>query len=216
MSSHAAHCAVRARYAAAMSDAPAENAPESILDLANACVRYVKRALSLELDYTPDTLPLLDHYLRSAQDVSKEDVLNLLAPAAGAYFGEVVRRQLGPARWHVAEGDFSSYRLEFERCFLSFNPMGSALGVVLRGDADHYGGHLALLAEDQPLVHESLERVGEVREEDYFRLAVRFEVLEQVVGLLIDKAIAQNELSRRFGPDVYAALREQKSTGLLH
>jgi hypothetical protein len=36
------------------------------------------------------------------------------------------------------------------------------------------------------------------------------------VALLIEKAIAQNELSRRFGPDVYAALREQKSTGLLH
>jgi hypothetical protein len=200
----------------AMSDGPTENEPEAIRDLAAACVRYVRRALSLELDYTPDTLPLLDHYLQSAQDVSQEEILSLVAPAAGAYFGEVVRRQLGPCRWHLTEGDFSSYRLEFERCFLSFNPMGSALAVVLRGDADHYGGHLSLLAEDEPLVKESLERVGDVREEDYYRLAVRYEVIEQVVALLIDKAIAQNELSRRFGPDVYAALREQKGTGLLH
>ncbi|HEX6245463.1 MAG TPA: DUF6278 family protein, partial [Polyangiales bacterium] len=91
-----------------MSDAPVENAPDSILDLANACVRFVQQALSLELDYTPDTLPLLDHYLQSAQDVSKEEVLSLVAPAAGAYFGEVVRRQLGPARWHLVEGDFSA------------------------------------------------------------------------------------------------------------
>jgi hypothetical protein len=99
---------------------------------------------------------------------------------------------------------------------LSFNPMGSALGTVLRGDADHYAGHLALLAEDEPLVKASLENVGEVPEDDYYRLTVRYEVIEQVVALLIDKAIAQNELSRRFGPEVYAALREQKGTGLLH
>jgi hypothetical protein len=65
-------------------------------------------------------------------------------------------------------------------------------------------------------VRESLERVGGVREDDYYRLSVRFEVIEQIVSLLIDKAIAQNELSRRFGPEVYAALREQKNTGVLH
>jgi hypothetical protein len=191
-------------------------APEVVRDLAAGCVRYVQRALKIELDYTPDTLPLLDHYLRNASDVSREEVLSLVAPAAGAYFGEVVRRTLGPARWHWVEGDFSACRLEFERCFLSFNPIGSALATLLSGDAEHYGGQLAILPEDEPLVKESLERVGEVQEQDYYRLAVRFEAIEQVVSLLIEKAIATNELSRRYGPDVYAALREQKSTGLLH
>jgi hypothetical protein len=191
-------------------------APDAVRDLAAGCVRYVKSALKIELDYTPDTLPLLDHYLRNASDISREEVLSLLVPAAGAYFGEVVRRTLGPCRWHWIEDDLSACRLEFERCFLSFNPIGSALATLLSGDAEHYGGHLALLPEDVLLVKESLERSGEVQEEDYYRLAVRFEVLEQVVSLLLEKAIASNELSRRFGPDVYAALREQKSTGLLH
>jgi hypothetical protein len=195
---------------------PESQPPEVVLELAEACVRFVKRALEIELDYSPDTLPLLDHYLRSASDVSQEEILSLVVPSAGAYFGEVVRRQLGPCRWHWVDGDLANCRLEFERCFLSFNPIGSALGTVLGGEADHYGGHLSLLTEDEPLVKESLERVGEVREEDYYRLAVRFEVIEQVVSLLIEKAIAENELSRRFGPDIYAALREQKSTGLLH
>lgn len=191
-------------------------APDAVRDLAAGCVRYVKSALSIELDYTPDTLPLLDHYLRNAADISREEVLSLLVPAAGAYFGEVVRRTLGPCRWHWVEDDLSACRLEFERCFLSFNPIGSALGALLGGDADHYGGHFALLPEEAPLVKESLERVGEVSEEDYYRLAVRFEALEQIVSLLLEKAVAESELSRRFGPEVYAALREQKSTGLLH
>lgn len=199
-----------------MSEDLTGSAPEPIRDLAAACVNYVKRSLAIELDYSPDTLPLLDHYLRSAQDVSQEEILSLVAPAAGAYFGEVVRRQLGPCRWHIDEGDFSAYRLEFERCFLSFNPIGSALATVLGGDAQHYGSNLSLLPEDEALVKASLERMGEVREEDYYRLAVRYEVVEQAVSVLIEKAIAQEELSRRFGPEVYAALREQKGTGLLH
>ena len=197
-------------------DAPDSEPPQAVRDLADACVRFVKRALDIELDYTPDTLPLLDHYLRGTRDVAQENVLNLVAPAAGAYFGEVVRRQLGPCRWYWVEGDLSACRLEFVRCFLSFNPVGCALNTVLGGEADHFGGAPALLPEDEPLVRESLERVGGVREDDFYRLSVRFEVIEQIVSLLIDKAIAQNELSRRFGPEVYAALREQKSSGVLH
>lgn len=190
--------------------------PPVVLDLADSCVRFVKRALRIELDYSPDTLPILDHYLREAQGIEREEVLNLVAPAAGAYFGEVVRRHLGPSRWHWVSDDFSECRIEFDRCFLSFNPIGSALEAVISGEAEGYGSTLALLPEDEGLVHASLERTGDVREEDFYRLAVRFEVVEQVVALLVDKAIAKDELSRRFGPEVYAALREQKSSGILH
>jgi hypothetical protein len=190
--------------------------PPVVLDLADSCVRFVKRALRIELDYSPDTLPILDHYLREAQGIEREEVLNLVAPAAGAYFGEVVRRHLGPSRWHWVSDDFSECRIEFDRCFLAFNPIGSALEAVISGEADGYGSTLALLPEDEGLVAASLERTGDVREEDFFRLAVRFEVIEQVVALLVEKAIAKDELSRRFGPEVYAALREQKSSGILH
>jgi hypothetical protein len=190
--------------------------PQVVLDLADSCVRFVKRALRIELDYTPDTLPILDHYLREAQGTERDEIINLIAPAAGAYFGEVVRRQLGPSRWHWVSDDFSECRVEFDRCFFSFNPIGSALEAVLGAEVEGYGSALGLLPEDKGLVHESLERTGDVREEDYFRLAIRFEVIEQVVGLLVEKAIAKDELSRRFGPEVYAALREQKSLGVLH
>ena len=200
-----------------MSSASSElDTPDVVRDLADSCVRFVKRALRIELDYTPETLPILDHYLREAHGIEREEVLNLVAPAAGAYFGEVVRRHLGPSRWHWVSDDFGEVRIEFDRCFLSFNPIGSALETVLGGEADGYGSHLTVLPEDEALVRASLENTGDVREDDYYRLAVRFEVIEQVVSLLVDKAIAKDELSRRFGPDVYAALREQKSSGLLH
>jgi hypothetical protein len=200
-----------------MSEPPSEHdTPPVVLDLADSCVRFVKRALRIELDYTPDTLPILDHYLREAQGVERDEVINLLAPAAGAYFGEVVRRHLGPSRWHWVSDDFGECRVEFDRCFLSFNPIGSALEAVLGSEVEGYGSHLALLPEDEGLVRAALARTGEVAEDDFYRLAVRFEVLEQVVALLVEKAIANDELSRRFGSEVYAALREQKSSGILH
>ena len=48
------------RPVGALVDAPP---PEQIADLARACVDYVKRALHVELDFSAETLPMLDHYL---------------------------------------------------------------------------------------------------------------------------------------------------------
>jgi hypothetical protein len=196
-------------------DEAQDSPPEMIQDLAAACVRFVHRALGLELDYTSDTLPLLDHYLRSAHGVSREEVLKLVVPAAGAYFGEVVRRQLGICHWYVPSDEFSEARLEFEHYFLSFNPLGMALEAVLGEEASGYGSHLELARDERAMVHEALGRAGDVGSEDYYRLAVRYEVLELVTSLLGDKA-AQHPNPRSYGPEAYAALREAKTSGELN
>ena len=64
---------------------PFEPPPAEVGDLAESCVRFVHDALGMTLDYTPDTLPILDHYLRDRARGTSEEVLDLLAPAAGAY-----------------------------------------------------------------------------------------------------------------------------------
>src|SRR5688572_23563251 len=46
--------------------------PEPIRELCDACIAYVTRALAVELDYTPDTLPILDHYLREVPPETSE------------------------------------------------------------------------------------------------------------------------------------------------
>src|SRR5687767_15165113 len=51
---------------AAASALLATAAPPAIQDLADACIRYVERAVGVRLDYTLETLPLLDHYLEHA------------------------------------------------------------------------------------------------------------------------------------------------------
>src|SRR5262245_1038843 len=91
-----------------------EPAPPEVADLADASVRYVNDALGLRRDCPPETLPILDHYVRERGRGAKDEVGALIAPAAGAYFGEVVRRVLPGARWHCPPGDHRRWRLEFE------------------------------------------------------------------------------------------------------
>src|SRR5690606_10328312 len=113
-----------------------ERAPEAVEDLALAAFRMVKEKLSFELDFTPETLPVLDHYLEllrtEGDGPPDEKVVSVAAPCAGAYFGEVVRRSLPGLRWHLAGDDYTRWRLEARDVFLCFNPIGAALEAIYR------------------------------------------------------------------------------------
>src|ERR1044071_4902274 len=75
-----------------------EPAPGTIGELADACVRFVQAAVGVPLDFRPETLPLLDHYLATRREellaarAANPEAMGLVARAAAAYFGEVVRR----------------------------------------------------------------------------------------------------------------------------
>lgn len=179
-----------------------EEAPPVILELAGACVAAVANATRLELDFTQDTLPVLDHYLQTAKG-PRDEILGLVAPMCGAYFGEVVRRNLGPARWHAKADEYVGYRLEFERFFLWFNPIGIALEALLERPVDGHGATLGLLDRDRAEVERAVDLYGDVREDDYYRLAMRYEVIEQVVETLRHRALA--ETPTLISAEVYAA-----------
>ncbi|HSN98700.1 MAG TPA: DUF6278 family protein [Candidatus Nanopelagicales bacterium] len=100
------------------------SAPGPVADLAGGCIRYVERSVGVQLDYTPETLPLLDHYLEQARGdaTNKEETLTLLAQTAGAYLGEVIRRK-HPSWWRLEGDDPMEWRLEFEAVYLAFSPM---------------------------------------------------------------------------------------------
>jgi hypothetical protein len=184
--------------------------PQQVLELAEACVRFVKEALELELDYTQDTLPILDHYLRDRARDAEDGVFELVAPAAGAYFGEVVRRSMPGARWHAPDGDYQGHRVEFEPFFLAFNPIGVALEVLSGEDVADFGAHFQLLDDARALVESALESGGSVASEDYYSLSVRYEVLEQVADI-VGALESQQKEKRSFGPEVYAAARGDRA-----
>jgi hypothetical protein len=157
---------------------------DAVMDLTVACVTSVKNATGLELDLTQDTLPILDHYAKLAQS-PRDEVVSLLAPMCGAYFGELICRQLDDGVWHVDADKPSEWRLSFERSSLRFNPIGVALEVFLGQDIPDWGAHLQTSVEDQLRVKKALEVYGDVRDRDFYTFSVRFEAIEQAyLGLL--------------------------------
>lgn len=199
---------------AGASEEETTRAPDAVLERAASCVRFVLASLKIELDFTPETLPLVDHWLATARAAGEDTIEPLAAEAAGAYFGEVVRRALPGARWHIG-AEPSGWRIELEHVFLAFNPLGVALEALAEDDAPGWNAHFEVLPQDRPLLEQTLGRLGDVREDDYYRLAVRWEVVEHVAAALESAAVARGEVERRFSPAVYAAALDARASGAL-
>lgn len=186
-----------------------DSIPDSVQELANGCVIAVQNAIGIELDFTPETLPLLDHYLREAA-VNEDEVATLIAAMAGAYYGEVVRRTHRGARWRV-DSAHEGWRIEFETFYLSFNPLGVALESFVGEPAAGWGAELEMSQDDREVVQNALDRLGEIDADDYYRLAVRFEVLELTSSTLAALVSARGE-NVLLGPEVYAAASRARSS----
>jgi hypothetical protein len=97
--------------------------PTLIADLAASCVSYVKHSVGFTLDFQPETLPVLDHYVTLARKAASErkETAPLVAQAIGAYLGEVTRRKYG-GFWRI-EDDPRSFRVELEPVYLVLRPI---------------------------------------------------------------------------------------------
>src|SRR2546421_8541219 len=104
--------------------------PARIREYADQAVAYVRTALGVALEYDSDTLPLLDHYLRTVPE-DQRATKHLVIATAGAYFGEVVRRRLG-GRWE-AIGEEEDWRLVLPTG-LNFSPTGFVASAIAQGD----------------------------------------------------------------------------------
>jgi len=176
--------------------------PTHVQDLATACIASVKATLGVELDFGHETLPLLDHYAREHVEAAAEEILQLVAPMTGAYFGEVVRRHVQTARWHAPVDQYPEWRLEMEQVFQCFNPIGIALEVISGADSDGWHAHVRTLERDAPLVKHATQLFGAVREDDYYTFSLRFETIEQVFEALARQLEKGNEPF--FGTQDYA------------
>ena len=118
-------------------------APEQVIEFAGALLDFVERAVGMRLDYEEETLPVVDHYLGLAQRPLTAELFALVTPAAGCYFGEVVRRKFG-GRWVLDGADPVGWRLQLEPCFLYLYPVGMAAeALVERPDSLLRSDHAA-------------------------------------------------------------------------
>lgn len=174
--------------------------PEKVREFAEALVRAVDEALGMKLDYTPETLPFLDHYMNHCRQTmgGRDDrmkFLRLVAPMVGCYFGEVVRRN-HEARWIMPQEDITTWRVEFSRCFLFFNPLGMAVESFLERETEGVPGAFQVSRERRKAVKEVLDNQPSVLERDFYSLTVRWEILD-----LISSHLMQDRMLRGREPE---------------
>jgi hypothetical protein len=183
-----------------------EPAPEEIEDLAAACVRFVHDAIKVELDFTPETLPLLDYYLSVARDEIKEklELRELVFRAAGAYFGEVMRRRLN-GYWLMPTADTHSWRVCGRHVLLAINPVGVIAEAVAQSEeSEGPSGALRLARLDQEDVARRLAEAPPLPEDEFFLTSTRLEVIDVVVEHLRVRMEQNDQADMEFDRDDYA------------
>ncbi len=180
-----------------------EPAPPAVDEFAKACVRFVAARYGTMLDYTPDTLSLLDQWLRDARAELRvrAEAVEVVQSAAGAYLGEVVRRQFG-ANW-VADGEVSGWRLCLSTVYCAFNPIGVAREALLLEPAEGWHAHLDLDPAEKEAVEARLEALPQAAEDEYYMPTTRFDVLWIVVDALRAGMQSRGLDDVRFGSDDY-------------
>lgn len=190
-----------------LSPSTVPGAPPIILELAASCIRYVHQSVGVTLDFTAETLPLLDHYLAEAEKAvmaqSESDMkaafatLQLLVHTAGAYFGEVVRRRY-PSWWRIEGDDPMTYRIELETAYLAFSPMlfvyeALAHGLAVQGDqAVLEAAQIEMDEEDEKAAAARLEELS-VSEEEYYAPSTRLETIDVCVETIRARRMAEGD-----------------------
>jgi hypothetical protein len=165
---------------------PIDPPPGSVHELAERTVDFVRRALSLTLDYTAETLPLLDHYLSSVPH-DQPDTVRLVAATAGAYFGEVARRTLGGS-WEDREDQSPiDWKLRLTGD-VTFTPGGMAALAILQAESEGVDGETDVPGEARGRVEDALNARGRVGEDEFYSLSGRLEVLMLVVDTVVGAA----------------------------
>lgn len=174
--------------------------PEPVQELAAACVRFVATRYKVALDFSPDTLSLVDQYVQDARSEGvTPETLPVVEGAVGAYLGEVIRRAHGGV-WD-AVGDPETWRVLMTDVFLAIHPVAMAReALTLEHDPR---AHLVTDPAEQESLEARLASLGEVTEEEYFAPTTRFDVVEIAVSALAAKAQASGLGDVKFTRDDY-------------
>ena len=156
-------------------------APTQVTEYAEQAIAYVRRALGVPLEYDSDTLPVLDHYLRTVPQDQRE-ALELVLATSGAYFGEVVRRRLG-GRWELGTKP-ADWRVVLPTG-IYFSPVGFVAAAVAQEDLEDFDSEIGAPSRMMPHLQQTLSRMGELTVEEYYSLCGRLDTLEHVHEVLV-------------------------------
>jgi hypothetical protein len=183
-----------------------EAPPPNVAELSAACIRFVATRYGIHLDFMPDTLSVLDQWVRDARDELRDrpEAVDLVESSAGAYLGEVVRRAFG-GYW-TTEGDHRGWRLALATVFCAFNPIGMVREALMLAEAEGWHAHFELDPGEKDVIAARLEALPEVSEDEFYAPSTRFDVVNLVVDALRERMRASGLGDVRFTADDYAGI----------
>lgn len=159
-------------------------APPAVAESALTCVKYVQAALGVALDFEPETLPLLDHYLGQARQDARDrpETIPLLATVAGSYLGELLRRRHG-GEWTVEGDDTDAWSLRLLAAPITVLPVVLAREAIT-GLSDPELAPIQISDELRQAVSDHLAALPGVSEDEFLSPSTRVEVIDIAVDLL--------------------------------
>jgi len=161
--------------------------PVPVQTFYDAARKYVERALGVDLDGSEESLAYVDHYIEKTahKEALKPEVLSLVAPALGAYLGQVAITRFG-GHWVLEGADPAAWRVELDPAPLRFYPVGMA-AEALRGDeVEGYDASFATRDDLMGPLEQALESVPPVDEAYYYSLTGRLETLAHALDILVE------------------------------
>jgi hypothetical protein len=179
--------------------------PPQVAELSAACVRFIASKYAVALDFRPETLSFVDHWIREArgETVVRPEAVELVQAAAGAYLGEVIRQVFGGS-WKV-EGHYADWRLQLERVYCSFNPIGMTREALLLEEADGWGAHFELDPAEAEAVEQRLAALPPAPDDEFYAPSTRFDVVAILFGALRESLRARGLSDVRFAAEDYTA-----------
>jgi hypothetical protein len=179
--------------------------PPQVAELAAACVRFVASRYGAALDFEPETLSFVDHWVREARAeiTVRPEVVEVVQAAAGAYLGEVVRRAFGGS-WRL-EGHHADWRLQLDRVYCSFNPIGMAREALLLEGADGWGAHFELDPAEADAIEQRLAALPPASDDEFYAPSTRFDVVSILFEALRESLRSRGLADVRFAPEDYTA-----------
>jgi hypothetical protein len=174
--------------------------PLRVREYADQAVAYVQRALGIKLEYDSNTLPVLDHYLRTVPG-DQPAALQLVVATSAAYFGETVRQLLG-GRWELGSEATPTQNAAWRVVLptgIHFSPAGFVAAAIAKADLDDLDSEIAAPPRMLPYVQQALSRMCEVSVDDYYSLCGRLDTLEHVHEVLV--AVAAQMLGNSTDPE---------------
>jgi hypothetical protein len=170
--------------------------PKVVKDFIANGLDLIKNSLSFDLDFTSETLPFVDHYLKTINS-EKDDIQFLVACGTGAYLGETMR-QLWGGKWFVEnENEPQTWQIRFVSAPLAINPVSIVYNVIKKDESVAIGAYLNVPPNSRELLQDAMDNTAMVSLDVYYSICGQFDGVQFALDFLSEIERIRAEKSKK-------------------